>query len=91
MLLKRTFNRDSSDTMLPNAFVRQTDSLDFLHFVLGLLRSFLWLSIFVKLHILIITNCYVFLLLRYFLFDTKFLYDIDMIICIYICIYIYIY
>ena len=43
----------------------------------------------VKLHVLNITNRYVFLLLRYFLFDTdffysKFLYDIDMIIYIHI-------
>ena len=43
----------------------------------------------VKFHFLNITNRYVFLLLRYFLFDTiffytKFLYDIDMIIYIYI-------
>ena len=44
----------------------------------------------VKLHVLNITNRYVFLLLRYFLsilfffFDTIFLYDIDMIIFIHI-------
>ena len=38
----------------------------------------------VKLHVLNITNHYVFLLLRYCLFDTKFIYDIDMIIYIHI-------
>ncbi|KAF2551386.1 hypothetical protein F2Q68_00034834 [Brassica cretica] len=32
--------------MLPNAFVGQADSLAFFRFVLGLIRSFLWHSIF---------------------------------------------
>ena len=48
MLLIKTFNRDSTNTMLPSAFVGQADSLAFFRFVLGLIRSFLWLSIFVS-------------------------------------------
>ena len=48
MLLKRTFSRGSNNTMLPNAFVGKADSVVFLHFVLGLVRFFLWLSVFVS-------------------------------------------